>query len=193
MRTTFVAPVAALTYAMDTASDSDNRPTAPSAAWPGRLRGRAVAARVHLAMPIKTRGYAAHDSKSPLVPFDFERRDPGQDDVHLEILYCGVCHTDLRPSHNDWGGATFPIVPGHEIIGRVTAVGLAVTRFRVGAVAGVGCMVDSFLECSSCADDLEPRAIGGRARALTAHPEVAASAHPGACSWPVAREGFHPS
>jgi uncharacterized zinc-type alcohol dehydrogenase-like protein len=107
-------------------------------------------------MPIKTRGYAAHDAKSPLVPFDFERRDPGGDDVHLEILYCGVCHTDLHRARNDWGEAMFPIVPGHEIVGRVTAVGPAVTRFRVGDVAGVGCMVDSCRECSSCADDLEP-------------------------------------
>jgi uncharacterized zinc-type alcohol dehydrogenase-like protein len=107
-------------------------------------------------MPIKTRGYAALDAKSPLVPFDFERRDPSGDDVHLEILYCGICHTDLHQARNDWGGAMFPIVPGHEIIGRVKAVGPAVTRFRVGDVAGVGCMVDSCRECSSCADDLEP-------------------------------------
>jgi uncharacterized zinc-type alcohol dehydrogenase-like protein len=107
-------------------------------------------------MPIKTHGYAAHDARSPLVPFDFERRDPRQDDVHLEILYCGVCHTDLHNSRNDWGSATFPIVPGHEIVGRVKAVGPAVTRFRVGDVAGVGCMVDSCQQCSSCADDLEP-------------------------------------
>jgi uncharacterized zinc-type alcohol dehydrogenase-like protein len=120
------------------------------------LRRRAVATKVGLAMPIKTRGYAAHDAKSALVPFDFERRDPGGDDVHLEILYCGVCHTDLHRSRNDWGGTTFPIVPGHEIVGRVRAVGPAVTRFRVGDVAGVGCMVDSCRACSSCADDLEP-------------------------------------
>jgi uncharacterized zinc-type alcohol dehydrogenase-like protein len=107
-------------------------------------------------MPIKVRGYAAHDAASPLVPFDFDRRDPGPDDVRLEILYCGICHTDLHQSRNDWGGAIFPIVPGHEIIGRVAAVGPAVTRFRVGDVAGVGCMVDSCRDCAACADDLEP-------------------------------------
>jgi uncharacterized zinc-type alcohol dehydrogenase-like protein len=107
-------------------------------------------------MPIKTRGYAAHDATSPLVPFEFERRDPGPDDVRLEILYCGICHTDLHKTRNDWGGSTYPMVPGHEIIGRVAAVGAAVTRFRVGDVAGVGCMVDSCRACSSCADDLEP-------------------------------------
>jgi uncharacterized zinc-type alcohol dehydrogenase-like protein len=107
-------------------------------------------------MPIETRGYAAHDARSPLVPFDFERRDPGRDDVHLEILYCGVCHTDLHQARNDWGGAMFPIVPGHEIIGRVKAVGPEVTRVRVGDVAGVGCMVDSCRQCASCAEDLEP-------------------------------------
>ncbi|HVX96887.1 MAG TPA: NAD(P)-dependent alcohol dehydrogenase [Polyangia bacterium] len=107
-------------------------------------------------MPIKARGYAAQDARSPLVPFDFERRDPARDDVQLEILYCGICHTDLHQSRNDWGGATFPIVPGHEIVGRVTAVGPAVARFRVGDVAGVGCMVDSCRTCPSCAEDLEP-------------------------------------
>jgi uncharacterized zinc-type alcohol dehydrogenase-like protein len=107
-------------------------------------------------MPIKARGFAAHDARSPLAPFDFERRDPVGDDVHLEILYCGVCHTDLHHSRNDWGTAVFPLVPGHEIVGRVVAVGPGVTRFRVGDVAGVGTMVDSCRACASCADDLEP-------------------------------------
>nr|WP_320132173.1 NAD(P)-dependent alcohol dehydrogenase [uncultured Holophaga sp.] len=95
-------------------------------------------------------GFAAHSATTPLVPFQFERRDPRPDDVAIEILFCGVCHSDLHTARNDWGWTTYPIVPGHEMVGRVTAVGSAVTRFKVGDTVGVGCMVDSCQHCDPC-------------------------------------------
>ncbi|TCV96442.1 putative zinc-type alcohol dehydrogenase-like protein [Luteibacter rhizovicinus] len=101
------------------------------------------------------RGYAAHNPTSPLVPFTFERREPGDDDVEIQILYSGICHSDLHQSRDDWGGALFPMVPGHEIVGRVTRVGSKVTKLKVGDFAGVGCMVDSCRECASCKESLE--------------------------------------
>ncbi len=104
---------------------------------------------------IQTHGYAVQNASSPLAPFVFSRRAPGPHDVHIEILYCGICHTDLHQCRNDWAGSTYPMVPGHEIIGRVKAAGAHVTRFKVGDFAGVGCMVDSCRQCASCRADLE--------------------------------------
>lgn len=101
------------------------------------------------------RGYAAHSHTAPLVPYEFERRAVGPDDVRIEILYSGICHSDLHQARDDWGGSIYPMVPGHEIIGRVTEVGSNVTRFKVGDHAGVGCMVDSCRHCEACAKDLE--------------------------------------
>ena len=92
---------------------------------------------------------------TPLAPFSFDRRDPRPDDVTLEVLYCGVCHSDLHNARNDWGFSSYPVVPGHEIIGRVTAVGSAVTKFKVGDAVGVGCMVDSCFSCDPCTDGEE--------------------------------------
>ena len=106
-------------------------------------------------MTIKAFGYATHSATSPLVPFRFERRDPHADDVTIEILYCGVCHSDLHQAHNDWENSIYPMVPGHEIIGRVVGVGSGVTRFNEGDHVGVGCMVDSCLTCDACEDGLE--------------------------------------
>lgn len=100
-------------------------------------------------------GYAAHTPKTPLVPFNFDRRDPRRDDVVIEVLYCGVCHSDIHNTRNDWGGAKYPMVPGHEIVGRVKSVGSNVTRFKAGDQVGVGCMVDSCQHCKACAADLE--------------------------------------
>ena len=100
-------------------------------------------------------GYAARDAKSPLVPFTFERRALRPADVQIEILYTGVCHSDLHIARNEWPGTVYPVVPGHEIIGRVTAVGDNVTKFKVGDLAGVGCLVDSCQDCASCAEGLE--------------------------------------
>lgn len=95
-------------------------------------------------------GYAAHSPTGALVPFRFDRREPRPDDVVIEILYCGVCHSDLHTARNDWGRTTYPVVPGHEIIGRVTSVGSAVTRFKAGDAVGVGCMVDACRHCGPC-------------------------------------------
>lgn len=100
-------------------------------------------------------GYAAASADAALAPFTFERRDPGPTDVAIKILYCGVCHSDLHTVRGEWGNTLYPSVPGHEIVGRVTAVGSAVTRFRVGDVAAVGCMVDSCRTCPSCREGLE--------------------------------------
>jgi uncharacterized zinc-type alcohol dehydrogenase-like protein len=99
---------------------------------------------------MKTKGYAALTCDAPLEPFTFERRAPRENDVALEILYCGVCHSDLHWSHNDWGWTQYPVVPGHEIIGRVTAVGSAVTHTKIGDAVAVGCMVDSCQTCDQC-------------------------------------------
>ncbi|RAI41117.1 NAD(P)-dependent alcohol dehydrogenase [Rhodoplanes roseus] len=100
-------------------------------------------------------GYAAAGADTALAPFTFQRRDPGPTDVAIDILYCGVCHSDLHTVRGEWGNTLYPSVPGHEIVGRVTAVGSAVTRFRVGDVAAVGCMVDSCRTCPSCREGLE--------------------------------------
>ncbi|MEO8140921.1 MAG: alcohol dehydrogenase catalytic domain-containing protein, partial [Gemmatimonadota bacterium] len=104
---------------------------------------------------IPSRGYAAASAKTPLAAFAFERRAPGPKDVHIEILFCGVCHSDLHQVKDEWGGSTFPMVPGHEIIGRVKQVGARVTKFKVGDIAGVGCMVDSCRTCPDCRVGLE--------------------------------------
>ncbi|MCR6631740.1 MAG: NAD(P)-dependent alcohol dehydrogenase [Magnetospirillum sp.] len=104
---------------------------------------------------IKAHGYAAANPTAPLAPFTFERRDPGPHDIQMEILYCGVCHSDLHQIHDDWGGSIYPMVPGHEIIGRVVAVGTHVKTFKVGDIAGVGCMVDSCQHCDPCQHGLE--------------------------------------
>lgn len=106
-------------------------------------------------MAIRVKGYAATDAFSPLAPFSFERRAPGPDDVRIEILYTGVCHTDLHLTRNHLGNSLYPMVPGHEIVGRVVEVGKNVGRFKLGELAGVGCMVDSCRTCSACAENLE--------------------------------------
>jgi uncharacterized zinc-type alcohol dehydrogenase-like protein len=102
-----------------------------------------------------TKAYAAPAANIPLEPFSLERRAPGAHDVQIEILFCGVCHSDLHQIRDEWGGSIFPMVPGHEIVGRITAVGDHVSKFKVGDLAGVGCMVDSCRECSSCKEGLE--------------------------------------
>ncbi len=106
-------------------------------------------------MPSTVAAYAALDKSSPLGSFSITRRDPGPKDVQIEILYCGVCHSDIHFARNEWGMTVYPIVPGHEILGRVTAVGADVTKFTVGDTAAVGCLVDSCRECASCKEGLE--------------------------------------
>jgi uncharacterized zinc-type alcohol dehydrogenase-like protein len=100
-------------------------------------------------------GYAARSPTSPLGPFAFERRDPLPKDVHLKILFCGVCHSDLHTVRSEWTGTTYPVVPGHEIVGRVVRVGAEVTRFKPGDLGAVGCMVDSCRTCPDCREGLE--------------------------------------
>jgi uncharacterized zinc-type alcohol dehydrogenase-like protein len=104
---------------------------------------------------LPTRGYATHSPTSTLEPFNFERRDPGPHDVLIEIIYCGVCHSDIHQARDEWGGSMYPMVPGHEIVGRVARIGSEVTKFKEGDLAGVGCFVDSCRVCENCKDGLE--------------------------------------
>jgi uncharacterized zinc-type alcohol dehydrogenase-like protein len=103
----------------------------------------------------KALSYAAFDRSTPLGPFAFDRREPGPGDIQCDILFCGVCHSDLHTARGEWPGVMYPCVPGHEIAGRVTKVGAAVTDFKVGDVAAVGCMVDSCMTCASCRAGLQ--------------------------------------
>lgn len=100
-------------------------------------------------------GFAVTSETSPLAPFYFKRREPRENDVVIEILYCGICHSDLHQARNDWGGSIYPMVPGHEIIGRVIDVGSNVKNFKKDDHVGVGCMVDSCLQCEACKQNLE--------------------------------------
>ena len=104
---------------------------------------------------LDTKSYAALDDKSPLKPFTIARREPRDHDVLIEILYCGICHSDLHQVRNEWKNATYPMVPGHEIVGRVARVGSGVTKHKVGDVVGVGCLVDACGKCGACEEGLE--------------------------------------
>ena len=104
---------------------------------------------------MSTKSFAAQSANSPLAPWTIERRSPKPHDVQIEILYCGVCHSDLHTARNEWHGTIYPCVPGHEIVGKVTAVGSHVKKFKAGDIAGVGCLVDSCRECDNCKDGLE--------------------------------------
>jgi uncharacterized zinc-type alcohol dehydrogenase-like protein len=99
---------------------------------------------------MQTRGYATTAANAPLAPFAFERRAPGDRDVHVSIEFCGICHSDIHFARNEWGMTTYPAVPGHEIIGRVVKVGKAVKNFKEGQRVGVGCFVNSCGKCASC-------------------------------------------
>ncbi len=110
---------------------------------------------------IQSKGYAAQTVEANLAPWNFERRELRPEDVQLEILYCGVCHSDLHQIRNDWFPGIFPMVPGHEIVGRVIQTGSAVTKFRKGDLAGVGCLVDSCRTCKNCQRGLEQYCLNG--------------------------------
>lgn len=113
---------------------------------------------------ITTKSYAAQDNQSPLAPWTFERREVGPHDVQFDIQYCGVCHSDLHQIKDDWFPGIFPMVPGHEIVGRVVKVGEHVKKFKVGDIAGTGCMVDSCRECENCQKDLEQYCLKGNSQ-----------------------------
>ncbi|TGL32533.1 NAD(P)-dependent alcohol dehydrogenase [Leptospira koniambonensis] len=104
---------------------------------------------------IQAKGYAAAIAKAPLAPFQFDRRDAKEEDVVIDIQYCGICHSDIHQARDEWGGSIFPMVPGHEITGVVSKVGSKVTKFKVGDKVGVGCFVDSCRECEHCKAGLE--------------------------------------
>jgi len=104
---------------------------------------------------MKSHGYAALTKSAALTPYNFERREPAARDVVVEIAYCGICHSDIHQVRDEWGGSMYPMVPGHEIVGRVTAVGGDVKKFKVGDLAGIGVMVDSCRECANCKASLE--------------------------------------
>ncbi len=104
---------------------------------------------------IKALGYGNTAATTPLERMEIDRREPGPKDVRIDVLYCGICHSDLHTARNEWHGTTYPCIPGHEIVGRVAAVGSEVKGFEVGDMAGVGCLVDSCRSCSECKDDLE--------------------------------------
>ncbi|CAG9574146.1 putative NADP-dependent alcohol dehydrogenase [Leishmania major strain Friedlin] len=112
-------------------------------------------------MPTEAHGWAALSAKSKLEPFAFQRRDVGPDDVVIAIAYCGVCHSDVHQARDEWDGSTFPMVPGHEIVGHVTKVGSEVTKYKAGDRVGVGCMVDSCMKCRQCERGLEQYCVNG--------------------------------
>ncbi len=140
---------------------------------------------------MKTIGYAAQSADSPLAPFTFERRGLRPNDVAMEILYCGVCHSDLHMSRNDWGWTTFPIVPGHEIVGRVIDVGPEARRFKVGDTVAVGCLVDSCQKCDQCRNGEEQLCREGITMTYSSPDRVTgAITHGGYSRHLVAREEF---
>lgn len=111
--------------------------------------------------PFETRAYAAKSKTSGFSPITIVRRALGRQDILLDILYVGICHSDIHTVHSDWGATHYPVVPGHEIIGRVIAVGVDVTKFKVGDIGGVGCMVDSCGTCENCLDEREQNCLNG--------------------------------
>jgi uncharacterized zinc-type alcohol dehydrogenase-like protein len=113
---------------------------------------------------IPAKGYAAQNAQTPLAPFRFERRDVRPQDVSIQIQYCGVCHSDLHQIRDEWGGSIFPMVPGHEIVGRVNRVGSQVTKYKEGDLVGVGCLVDSCRHCDNCQEGLEQYCTNGHSQ-----------------------------
>ena len=108
-----------------------------------------------------TKAYAAKSATTPIEPWSIDRREPKPHDVQIDILYCGVCHSDLHTARNEWGGTVYPVVPGHEIVGRVTKVGDHVKKYKVGDLVAVGCLVDSCRECDNCKEGLEQYCSNG--------------------------------
>ncbi|WP_276120472.1 NAD(P)-dependent alcohol dehydrogenase [Pararhizobium qamdonense] len=140
---------------------------------------------------MKTSGYAATDANVPLQPFSFERRNLGPGDVGIDILYCGVCHTDLHMARNDWGFSAYPLVPGHEIVGRVSAVGSGVSRFKPGDNVAIGTMVDSCLDCDQCRRNEEQMCRNGVTITYNGQDRISGDiTYGGYSNYIVAREEF---
>lgn len=120
-------------------------------------------------MPVSTKGYAAQTKTAAIAPFTFDRRDPGPNDVAIDIKFCGICHSDVHQARDEWGGSVYPMVPGHEIVGHVVKVGGSVKNFKVGDVVGVGCMVDSCRTCVNCKDGEEQFCLEGMTATYNSH------------------------
>ena len=116
----------------------------------------------HATKTLPTSGYATKGPTAKLEPFQFERREPGPHDVLIDILYCGVCHSDIHQARDEWGGSIFPMVPGHEIVGKVVKAGNKVEKWKLGNTVGVGCFVDSCRECEACKAGEEQYCHGGK-------------------------------
>ncbi|HRD68126.1 MAG TPA: NAD(P)-dependent alcohol dehydrogenase [Candidatus Competibacter sp.] len=127
---------------------------------------------------MKTIGYATHSPTDTLQPFTFERREPRPEDVAIDILYCGICHSDIHSARNEWGGTHYPYVPGHEIVGRVTAVGDKVSKFKPGDLVGVGCLVDSCRHCAACEEGLEQYCDNGFTGTYNGEDKIGGTPHP---------------
>ena len=128
-------------------------------------------------MTIQTQGYATHSATSELIPFTFDRRDPRPTDVVIDILYCGICHSDIHSARNEWGWTQYPFVPGHEIVGRVTAVGNKVSKYKIGDLVGVGCLVDSCCHCPSCNEGLEQYCDNGFTGTYGSEDKIGGTSH----------------
>jgi alcohol dehydrogenase (NADP+) len=139
---------------------------------------------------ISAKGYAAQSSTSDLVPWNFQRRQPGSKDVHFDILFCGVCHSDLHQLRNDWFPGIFPMVPGHEIVGKVVAVGTDVTKFKKGDLAAVGCLVDSCRDCDNCKEGLEQYCQNGPVGTYNAREKDGSPTYGGYSNTIVVHEDF---
>lgn len=128
-------------------------------------------------MTIPTIGYATQSPTDTLKSFHFERRDPRAHDVVIDILYCGVCHSDIHSARNEWGWTQYPCVPGHEIVGRVLAIGNGVTQYKVGDLVGVGCLVDSCHHCASCKEGLEQYCENGWSGTYNSEDKIGGTPH----------------
>ena len=115
------------------------------------------------------KSYAAKSADKPLEPYQLDRREPGEKDVEIKILYCGVCHSDIHTARNEWGGTMYPVVPGHEIVGTVTRIGDQVSRYKVGDTVGVGCFVDSCGHCNNCNENNEQYCENGHSQTYNSY------------------------
>jgi alcohol dehydrogenase (NADP+) len=121
---------------------------------------------------ISTKAYAAQSATTPLLPTTIERREIGPNDIHIKIQFCGVCHSDIHQARGEWGNSMYPMVPGHEIVGIVMEVGQNITKFKVGDLAGVGCMVDSCRECEQCHEYQEQNCEKGNTQTYNGKEQV---------------------